>query len=423
VQLDYASRPPGTRRIDRWLVLLFLVGFAARLAWVIHLPVDAASLDRLPDQAQYLELGRNLLAHQGLHFVDGRFNDTLYAFRTPGYPLFIAWCQGNIRVVRIAQAIIDASVMVAAYLLARRCGGDRLAARVAAAIVAFNPFLIFFCGLLLSETLFTAMLVWGMTFLLLTSRRIWWLVGIVLLVLSIHVRPSALMLPVILAIFAAFVNRDRPRLYDARWSPPVGTFALLLTIMILLPWAWRNSRVVGSWIFTTTNGGLSLYDGLNPDATGASDQSFTRTMPQLQAMDEVGRDRYLNELAWKFAREHPQRVVELTVIKIVRMWSPVPLSQEYGGKPLLVATAASYMVPFFVLIIVGVRLGSAARAAKAYLLAPAAYFTVVHAVSVGSIRYRVPADVPMAILAGIGAARLVASMSRKKPLPELVKNA
>jgi hypothetical protein len=70
-----------------------------------------------------------------------------------------------------------------------------------------------------------------------------------------------------------------------------------------------------------------------------------------------------------------------------------------------------------------VRLGSAARAAKAYLLAPAAYFTVVHAVSVGSIRYRVPADVPMAILAGIGAARLVASMSREKPLPELVKNA
>ena len=40
---------------------------------------------------------------------------------------------------------------------------------------------------------------------------------------------------------------------------------------------------------------------------------------------------------------------------------------------------------------------------RLYLLVPALYFTLVHGATVGSLRYRVPADVPLAVLAGFGA--------------------
>jgi 4-amino-4-deoxy-L-arabinose transferase-like glycosyltransferase len=415
VRLDYASREPPLQplswRIDRWLLVLMLAGLALRLAWVLRLPVDAATLDRLPDQQQYLELGRNLLQRQGLQFVDPRFGDAVYAFRTPGYPLFVALCRGDIRIVRSVQTVIDASTILAVYMLARRWAG-RAPALLSAAIIAFNPFLIFFCGLLLTETLFTAMLIWGMTLLVVPARRLAWLCGTMLLVLSVHLRPSALLLPVCLSLIAAFVNRDRYRPYQSRrWHAPVGTLTLLLTGLVLLPWAWRNNQVLGSWIWTTTNSGLSLYDGLNPDATGASDQTFVRTMPQLKSMDEVGRSCYLSDLAGQYLREHPQRVLLLTTVKIARMWSPFPLSREYGSDPKLLAVAALYMIPLYVLIILGIRYGLTPQSVKVYLLAPAVYLTIVHAASVGSIRYRIPADVPMAVLAGLAVESLV---SRRK---------
>ena len=46
------------------------------------------------------------------------------------------------------------------------------------------------------------------------------------------------------------------------------------------------------------------------------------------------------------------------------------------------------------------------RRAKLMLLAPAAYFTIVHALSVGSLRYRVPVEPELAVIAGSGAAAI-----------------
>jgi hypothetical protein len=56
-------------------------------------------------------------------------------------------------------------------------------------------------------------------------------------------------------------------------------------------------------------------------------------------------------------------------------------------------------VPLFGLILAGLWLAPVPRAAKVFLLLPAVYFTVAHAASVGSLRYRIPADVPMTIIA------------------------
>jgi hypothetical protein len=137
------------------------VAFALRAAWGLAQPTDTAAIDRLPDQREYLELARSLLDGQGLKFYDPRFGDEVYACRTPAYPAFVAACGANVRLVRLAQAFLDASTVLAVYLLTRRWLPPR-GALIAGAIAAFNPFLIYFTGLLLTETLFTALLVWGM---------------------------------------------------------------------------------------------------------------------------------------------------------------------------------------------------------------------------------------------------------------------
>lgn len=379
----------------RGVAVLVIVALALRLAWALSRPADAAAIAALPDQAEYLQLGRNLLAGNGLRMYDARYNDTLYAFRTVGYPAFIAACGGSVRAVRIVQAALDASTIIAAVLLARRWL-DVKRSLCAGALVAANPFLVYFSGLILTETLFTALLMWGMACVASQRRVLWW-IGLMLLAASIHVRPGALALPVVLAIGSQFVSR--PLSGPIKRQMPAGAATVLLLTLSLAPWAWRNHARTGSWIITTTNSGFTAYDGFNPDADGSSRQQLFRELPELRQMTETQRSDYLSRLATNYARENPRRVMELSIAKIARTWSPVPLSAEYGSDKRYVLAGLLYVVPLFVLAFLGLWLGRFRRAGKVFLLLPAIYLTLAAVLSVGSLRYRVPADVPLAVLA------------------------
>ena len=83
---------------------------------------------------------------------------------------------------------------------------------------------------------------------------------------------------------------------------------------------------------------------------------------------------------------------------MARTWSPVPLSSEYGSRRNVIV-AALYIIPLLLLVVLGLCRGPLSVSAKVLLVLPAIYFTAAHAVSVGSLRYRLPADVPMAVVA------------------------
>jgi 4-amino-4-deoxy-L-arabinose transferase-like glycosyltransferase len=367
------------------LIALLLLASILRIGWAFaqnHQPDP-----RLGDQFEYLALGRNLLHEHELKFYDDRFGQSVHAYRTPGYPLFIAFCGGNVHAIQIAQALVDVSTVFAIYLLSRR-------SLVAAAIVAFNPFLIYFSSLVLSETLFTAMLAWGMYLLL---RQKWRIAGLIVLALSVLVRPSALGLVVLLAIVAAWPRGWRAVAQDA-------AIAGALVAAVLFPWAYRNSHhpQVRSWIWTTTNNGITAYDGFNDRATGASDQKafVSELRTPLSRMDEVERDNFLSEQTHAWIESHPARSIQLMGSKIARTWSPIPLSNEYGGNTLYVVIGLIYSLPFDVLILLGLWKAALPRTAKVFLLLPAIYFTGIHALSVGSLRYRLPIEPPMAVIVG-----------------------
>jgi 4-amino-4-deoxy-L-arabinose transferase-like glycosyltransferase len=385
---------------------LLLLSLILRVGWGM---VQQAEPDvGLGDQFEYLEVGRNLVHEHQLRFYDDRFGQWVYAYRTPGYPFLIAACGGNVRVIRLVQALIDTSTVLAIYLLARRFMGQG-GALVAGAMVAFNPFLIYFSGLVLSETLFTSMLAWGL-YLLVT--RLGW--GIVLLALATLVRPSALGLAVVLAAGVGWPRGWPVVLRNAG-------LAILAVIIVLFPWAWRNAHhpVLRSWIWTATNEGITTYDGFHEGATGASDQKpFLQEMRTLLAhMDEVERDEFFAERAHGWIRTHPLRSIQLMGNKIARTWSPFPLSTEYGSKRLYVIIGLCYSLPFYIMIVLGLWSRSLPLSVKVLLLIPAIYFTGIHALSVGSLRYRIPFETPMAVLVGSwasGALGILHGPSRRK---------
>jgi len=390
-----------------WIALagVMLVGLGVRLAWGLRQPSDDASINQLPDQREYLDLGNHIFGADGLEMSDPRFGQTVYAFRTPGYPFLVGCCGGNPVIVRIAQSVLDSITVGAIFFLARRWLSLR-GAVLAAALVALNPYLIFFSGLILSETLFTTMLGCGLALLVLSDgpwpagdKRLAWLGGGAILALAVLVRPGAILIPVVLGCGAALLNRDPHPAQKSRWPLPVAATMLLLTGLVLFPWAARNRWIVGAWVWTSTNDGITRYDGFNPDATGASDQRFALSMPWTSDMSEVARSRYFSGLADDWIAAHPWRAMKLAGIKIARTWSPMPLSRKYGGQWKYRAVGLTFSAGFDVLVLVGLRRGNLSGPAKRFLLLPAVYFTIAAALSVGSIRYRIPAEGPMAIVA------------------------
>src|SRR5690606_23252214 len=165
-------------------------------------------------------------------------------------------------------------------------------------------------------------------------------------------------------------------------------------------WANRNANHprVNAWVWTSTNAGVTSYDGLGPQATGASDQRFIAEMPELQRMNEVERSDYLARRAREYALAHPGVTLKLAVVKIARMWSPMPLSDDHRGR-WYAWGAGFYTLVVYGLLVTALVRNRLPRSVQLYLLLPALYFTVVHAASVGSLRYRIPAEPPMLIVA------------------------
>jgi hypothetical protein len=421
--LTFVTVTASRAKVGLWVVLG--VGGLLRLGWAVH---QGSTIDpRLPDQHEYLNLANNVQSGQGFTLYDPRFGQNVLAFRMPGYPLFLAACGGNVLAARIVQALLDTATILAAWLLARRwrsasapspspCtqgegwgeGSSPIVPLLAAAFVALNPFLIYFSSLVLSETLFVAMLAWGMVLLAYRRNFLW---GGLVLAASVHIRPSAVALPVALGFCWMFVRRASERADDAQrrrtagLRVPLGSAMLLLVIAFLLPWAYRNHLRLGQWVWLTTGTGITLYDGFNPGARGHSDQSFLakEEMRPLLRLSETQRDQALSGAAMDWIRstlrQDPARLLDLTLAKLARTWSPVPLSADFGGESLHQIAAAAWSIPLFVLALVGLCLGRLPRAVKVFLLVPAIYLTLVHAFSVGSLRYRMPADVPLAVLA------------------------
>lgn len=382
--------PPAANRI----AVVLAVALAARCGWVLlhGSPQPPAAGLVFPDEQQYWSIAESLAAGRGL--VDE------FGYRAtfmPLYPAFLSLFAGMshaLLAARLAQAVIGALVVVPVFLLARRLGGVR-AATVAAVLAAVDPFLVFgFSHLLLTETVFTTLLclavyaAWPGP----ERGRAWAAAAGACFAACLYVRPSAAPLvvawPVVVWLIA---ERNRRGLSH-------GLVVLLAVVVMLLPWAARNRRVLGEWRWLTTRSGISLYDGLGPRATGGSDLGYTKAMPNIQGMTETEWCSYFSGESWRLARNDPGRVLRLAWAKLKRTWSFVP--NEPGSRtPARMALSAAWMTVVCVTAVAGAWRARRPRDTLLLLL-PLICFTLLHMVFVGSVRYRVPAMPMLYVLSG-----------------------
>ncbi len=177
------------------------------------------------------------------------------------------------------------------------------------------------------------------------------------------------------------------------------------------PWWFRNARIHGRFVPTALWMGASLYDGINPRATGASDMSFLSDR-EIWPLDEQDQDAFLTARAAAYARRQPRRVAELAVIKLARFWSPWP-NADSARSPLLSIASAIVELPVLMLLALGAWSRRHEARTLVLLAGPVLYFCALHLVFASSMRYRIPGQMPAIGLAAIGWTTLIAGVRRR----------
>lgn len=423
-----------------WIVLVIALSLRTAAACVVEQRLAGTEQRFLiPGDADgYWELGKRIAggSDYAVH------QPPRYVLRTPGYPLLLA------AVIRIAGDSVFSASLVMAWIGTCCCGltwvlGKRLVdqrtAVLAAAWMAVSPLQVGNSVLILSETWFAFWLLlcliafsglpgrWQPGFSssaaaygdlsgtgelagtapggrnpevrnpLQAGRA---LVGGLVTGVAALVRPGWILWPGFSG--SLLIAWGEGRVTKRCWHAALIGIGCL---MALAPWAWRNQQVTGHWILTSLWSGPSLYDGLHPGATGASDMRFVDQEGIYGRMSEYAANAHYKQKAWEFVLAQPRRAVELGIIKAGRYLSLTPQAAGFSGG-ILSQACLVYYTAFGLMTILGAWQLRHRPALVLLLAGPFLQFLVVHMVFVGSIRYRLPVEFPLSVLAAAGTRRI-----------------
>jgi hypothetical protein len=292
---------------------------------------------------------------------------------------------------------------------------------IAAAIVALDPVSAAYTNQVLSETVFTLVLlvsVWlWLQAVRVLSPRFAVLAGFALAAAAM-IRPIALYLPLLMVPLALLLAGGRRR--------SRGAVALGLVLGFALPvgaWITRNDAVTGSPLFSS-NSGFTLLRYTAASALAFDEHLSTRTARARLVAEadfllggehnEARRDRVQRDLALRVLRSHPRGTAVTLARGGFRMMtgpgraSVRQLAFGTGSGGIAGQLALAVQVTFVALLLVGVALGvvlayvQGNRFGLAFALCLIGYFLVLSAGPEAFARFRVPIVPYLAALAGVG---------------------
>ncbi len=415
------------QRVTRECVLAVLaLALVLRLAAATYWHGAAAyegHLFRLGDSHSYWILASELA--RGLPYQYGSPDASV--FRAPVYPLVLAPCtliadeQSAVWAARLVGCWLGTVAVGLAMVLARRLYGT-VAMLFTGLLAAVYPGTIGMSIVILSEAVFCPLMLlylwlWQVAWEKTSTQS----VAVIAVAagcvsgLAVLARPSWLLFAPMLFAIGVLLGPHRHR------HAVIFGGTVLGIVLVMTPWWARNASVTGEFVLTTLQVGPSLYDGLHAGATGGSDEgmAFMSQFAEEQRAEDVANNSLRSTFEYRLNRrahrasvawikEHPYEVILLAGRKFLRTWSLWPNGGDVGSGTLRAALTVGC---FAILALACV--GSFQRRAtnlKAscwggnFFWLPTVYFTLLHMIFVGSIRYREPAVLVLTVLAGVGLA-------------------
>ena len=415
-----------TRSSAAFLVFVFVIGFALRVAYFTWAPRDYAAT-----KSDYDEIARNLVAGKGFSRAQtvhssGESNalddvkTVPVASRTPAYPLFLAAIYKTfgrrMKLVYLAQTLVDMLSALLLYALALKVTENGKVAALAALFYAlYLPFMSQ-VAVLLNETLFgffvvgfSVLAVWALA----TPSTLTFLTAGAALGLTSLCRPTTYLFPVLFLAAALLRYRKGLRQVLAPCAAFLAGFAVLIA-----PWMIRNYVVFGHFEFVGTLLGEQLY-AANYE-WGTPGQPFPMVPPQMRARLEGKSDRERNKIltreGFKEIVANPGRFAKNVALKTVKFWTAIGMGDptffyfSSGGSgretSVFVAVVNIFLVAASVLTFIKFRGPWIHRALIPILLV--GYVYIVHLPIIGVIRYSMPVIPFLMMFAAVGMVGLFA---------------
>lgn len=377
------------------------------------------------DEIDYHGLATSVAAGEGLVLQSGERT----ARRPPLYPVALGLLYKitgpRPELARGLQVALGGLIVWLVFLVAGRYFSRRTA-WIAAMLCAFNPFLIFISAYILTENLYIVLLLLALLIIPRSTDMLgaWPRViaaGMVVGLGSLS-RPTAFGFGLWVVASLVLISGGSFRDKVVR-----GSLFLLLIIATLLPWAARNHGVFGKWIFFTTHGGITFYQGNNPKVLDIPQyRGGVAPLHALPGIGDIGKLDIVDadETAWalgkQFLRENKAQVPVLVWRKFQRFWrlhsdagmSGVKSGWWWSKGSFLGRLAASldagfvYAVIVVPLFIVGLIITYRRWRSLSFLYGLILLHTWTALVFYGSLRMRIPIEPVIVIFAAEAACRL-----------------
>jgi 4-amino-4-deoxy-L-arabinose transferase-like glycosyltransferase len=246
------------------LFWILFVGFLLRLLFVVETQNSPFIQNLFSDSKIYNSYALNII--QSNNWI----GDKVF-FMSPVYPYFLAVTYKifgqSLYVVRLIQVFVSSLTILVAYLIGRKLF-SKFAGYLSAAIFSVYSTLIFYSGIILSETL--QVFVSSLLILFLISdfkdaSKKWFVVGIFLGILALF-RANILLFALVLIFYLLY------RLYYKKGKTDMSFKSVALyvfgMILVIAPITLRNYIVEKDFVLLTSNGGINFYIGNNENSIG-----------------------------------------------------------------------------------------------------------------------------------------------------------
>ncbi|WP_165847630.1 glycosyltransferase family 39 protein [Ammonifex thiophilus] len=372
------------------ILLILSLALMVRLVFVHHwgstLTLNSDDVGYINSAKLWLEKGVFTYVRPALTLSPEEIRPSAYI--TPGYPLFLAFFlklapeSRALALARYAQVLLSVASVFFVYRLGSRWGKGELAA----ALAALYPPFILLSGLLLTETLFTFLLLLFLDQWLEARENSfrWFLLGLIG-GLATLVRPTGVVLVGLALGGLAWEIWRRKQLFKAL------LLCLLGFCLVLSPWWVRNYLTFHRLIFLSTGGGNPLLLGTYVELEGI-EHGWNPYWPVGRTPDETSalQQAYaLKRLREGFSRQPKRYLYWYTWGKFKLLWGKVFL---WGGEDKLPQTFTWWFHRALLLAGgTGLLLLLVRRAeGGGKILALLAAFTLVHLITCAYCRYALP---------------------------------
>lgn len=317
------------------LALILLTALAIRLVNAFLLPGQAGDLI-LSDMKGYDRAALALLRQEPLavHTAERYLFHPLGSdtYHPPGYYYFLAAVYASFGhsylAVRIVQAVLGTLTCLLIYLIGKSVLGEA-AGKLAAAVAAIYPPLIFYTGVLLTETLSTFSLAAATWIVLRASREPTWryrrlvLAGLFLGLSALTRSVLLIVVPVVFFWLMLFAERW------PGWTKALrsGVALCVPLALVILPVTLRNYQIHREFVLISTNGGVNFFLGHGgnnnwKNAIRNIPDDYQEGEPLVGVSDRTATEEeaYFYELGWAYIRLQPLRTLRTLPAKFCKMY-------------------------------------------------------------------------------------------------------